>query len=129
LQAREQLDLPPNPDTTAPLFAAAASIPGDERAALRHGKDGRQRLRHRQGASLLNDAVRNMNEPDLPARVAVPALLPPALRHTALEQDVVVRCLTQKQQKKSEATFHYRPQGAEGDTSSECPWFVAPRVG
>ena len=107
LQAREQLELPPNPDTTAPLLPQAPSAPAPDAAAVKMVASSKQPLDESNGTAA-------MTEPDPPARVPSPLYChlpfdaPP-------EQDVVVRCLTQKQQRKSEATFHYRPQGAEGE--------------
>jgi outer membrane protein W len=105
LQAREQLDLPPNPDTTAPLLPQAASAPAPDAATIKMVASAKL------PGGESNDAA-EMNEPDPPARVPSPLYchLP---FDTPPEQDVVVRCLTQKQQRKSEAIFHYRPQGAE----------------
>ncbi|HEX7505764.1 MAG TPA: hypothetical protein VF550_03260 [Polyangia bacterium] len=55
-----------------------------------------------------------IKDPDLPARVPSPLYCHLPV-DTPPGEDVVVRCLTQKQQRKSSATFHYRPRGAEGE--------------
>ena len=109
LQAREQLDLPPNPDTAGPLPQAASS-PQPEPAPVKVESSGKQAT----GDSNAADSAARTKDPDLPARVPSPLYChlpfdaPPG-------QDVVVRCLTQKQQRKSTATFHYRPRGADGE--------------
>ena len=107
LQAREQLDLPPNPDTTAPLLPQAPYAPAPDTATIKMVASDKQTSGESNGTS-------GINEPDPPARVPSPLYchLP---FDTPPEQDVVVRCLTQKQPRKSEATFHYRPHGAEGE--------------
>ena len=50
-------------------------------------------------------------DPDLPARVPSPLYcsVPFEIPH---EQDLLVRCLTQKQQKRASATLYYRPDGS-----------------
>ena len=107
LQAREQMDLPPNPDTTAPLLSQAPSAPAPDVATVKMVASSKQPPDESNGAA-------GPSEPDLPARVPSPLYchLP---FDTPPGQDVVVRCLTQKQQRKSEATFHYRPHGADGE--------------
>jgi hypothetical protein len=109
LQAREQLDLPPNPDTAGPLPQAASS-PQPEPAPVKVEANAKQATGDSNGA----DSAARTKDPDLPARVPSPLYchLP---FDTPPGQDVVVRCLTQKQQRKSTATFHYRPQGADGE--------------
>ena len=108
LQAREQMDLPPNPDTTAPILPQAPPVPATDAATVKMVASSKQ------PAGESNAAAAGMNEPDPPARVPSPLYchLP---FDTPPGQDVVVRCLTQKQQRKSEATFHYRPHGADGE--------------
>lgn len=109
LQAREEMDLPPNPDPTAPLLREDSSNPHPEPAQAKV-----------EASSKPGDTTNGPNsaawikDPDLPARVPSPLYchLP---FDTPPGQDVVVRCLTQKQQRKSTATFHYRPQGADGE--------------
>ena len=108
LQAREQMDLPPDPDTTAPLSPQAPSVPATDGAAVKIEGIG-------QGSRIGDsNGTMGIKDPDLPARVPSPLYchLP---FDTPPGQDVVVRCLTQKQQRKSSATFHYRPQDAEGE--------------
>ena len=53
-------------------------------------------------------------EPDPLARVPSPLYCQLPF-DTPPGKDVIVRCLTQKKQKRSAATFHYRPRGAEGE--------------
>jgi len=111
LQAREQLDLPPNPDTTAPNAPPVPLSPATSEPVAPAVKSENDLA---SPPNSLLWAFMNTVEPDLPARVPSPLYChlpfdaPPG-------QDVVVRCLTQKQQKKAEATFHYRPQDAEGE--------------
>lgn len=110
LQAREQLDLPPNPDMAGPLLPQAASSPQPEPSPAKVEASGQQPASDSSGASRAGWG----QDPDLPARVPSPLYchLP---FDTPPGQDVVVRCLTQKQQRKSTATFHYRPQDADGE--------------
>jgi hypothetical protein len=112
LQAREQMDLPPNPDPTARLLretsSDTSSNPQPEPAPAKveaNSKPG--------DANGANSAAWT-KDPDLPARVPSPLYchLP---FDTPPGQDVVVRCLTQRQQRKSTATFHYRPHGTDGE--------------
>jgi len=111
LQAREQLDLPPNPDTTVPLSPLPPGAPAAESTAVKIEGGGLRPPSELNGA--LSGAM-GIKDPDLPARVPSPLYchLP---FDTPPGQDVVVRCLTQKQRRKSSATLHYRPQGAEGE--------------
>jgi hypothetical protein len=110
LQAREQLDLPPNPDSTAPLLRATTANPPSAAPPAKVEADSTKPTSDATGTN----TVAWIKDPDLPARVPsplychLPVDAPPG-------QDVVVRCLTQKQQRKSTAVFHYRPQGADGD--------------
>jgi hypothetical protein len=107
LEAREHLDLPPNPDTTAPVFPQAPSVPAPDATAVKMVAGSPPPLGESNGAA-------GMNEPDPPARVPSPLYCQMPF-DTPSGQDVVVRCLTQKQQRKAEATFHYRPWGSEGE--------------
>jgi len=113
LQAREQLELPPNPDSTAPATAPQPpspqpSSPTVSAKGMNVETGGAQPL-----PGPWNESM-GMVEPDLPARIPAPLYcnLP---FDTQPGQDVVVRCLTQKQTKRSEATIHYRPQGADSE--------------
>jgi len=108
LQAREEMDLPPNPDPTAPLLREDSSNPHPEPAQAK--VEASSKPGDTNGAK----SAAWIKDPDLPARVPSPLYchLP---FDTPPGQDVVVRCLTQKQQRKSTATFHYRPQGADGE--------------
>jgi len=53
-------------------------------------------------------------EPDVPARVPAPLYCPLPFEIPPGE-DLIVRCLTQRQQKKSTATLFYRAEAAKGD--------------
>jgi hypothetical protein len=98
LEAREQLGLPPNPDATAADIPRIAAVQTPKPA-----EGGGKLATHDNG----NAAA---SEPDLPARVPAPIYCP--LPFEILPgRDLVVRCLTLKQQKRSTATFFYRPEG------------------
>jgi hypothetical protein len=65
-------------------------------------------------------------DPDLPAHI--PALLYcPLSFEIPPGQDMVVRCLTQKQQKKSTATLYYRPEGATSEDFTSVPMIRSPK--
>jgi hypothetical protein len=103
LQAREQMDLPPEPDPTAPIAPPAPSATDAETAKSNEISTP--------PASEVN-AMTWPQEPDLP--FSVPAPLHCRLPFdTPPGQDVVVRCLTQKYPGKSSAVFHYRPHGSD----------------
>lgn len=123
LQAREQTGLPPNPDPTAPNFDPSLTGSGSERdeglgepsmertpptdptPAWRSSDPLQSPVREAYAAALVK-------EPDLPARVPSPVYC--ALPLDLIPgQDLVVRCVTQKQMRKSSATFHYRPDGED----------------
>lgn len=99
LQAREQLELPPNPDTTVPTPPVR-----EDRAAA--GPPVRQPPAP--AATNGDDAL----DPDLPARVPLPLYCPLPFEILP-EQDLLVRCLTRKQQRRASATLSYR-----GDATS-----------
>ena len=107
LQAREQMGLPPNPDATAPLSFEVPSAPEANGVPAKIEANGKHPSSDSTGATGIKD-------PDLPARVPAPLYCQLPL-DTPPGQDLVVRCLTQKQQRKSSATFHYRPQGSDGE--------------
>jgi hypothetical protein len=98
LQAREQLDLPPNPDTAGPILPQTISNPQTEPAP---------------DSVDVHSAAWTL-DPDLPARIPAPLYchLP---FDTPPGQDVAVRCLTQRQPRQSTATFYYRPQTSVGE--------------
>jgi hypothetical protein len=115
LQAREQMELPPNPDTTAPPLsqvAAATQTPAQAPASASERilpPPAEKEDRARQPSRESN--VGAIKDPDLPARVPSPLHCPLPFDIPAGE-DFVMRCLTQKQQKKSNATFYFRQGGA-----------------
>lgn len=138
LQARERAGLPPNPDPTAPNFDPSLTgtrssdneAPGDPApqaapavAPTPRAPDALPPVREAYAAALAK-------EPDLPARVPIPVYcalpldLPPG-------QDLIIRCVTQRQMRKSSAKFHYRPDGSEAPftelTMDRSPkgWLVA----
>jgi hypothetical protein len=123
LQAREQAGLPPTPDPTAANFDP--SLPGTTSAAdqARDEASIEENAEADAAAAIAALAVAQpsvraayasalVQEPDLPARVPVPVycMLPLDLLP---EQDLIVRCVTQKQPRKSTASFHYRPDGKD----------------
>ena len=134
LQAREQMELPPNPDTTAPPLSqvtAATQTSAQAPASASEKflpppteKEDTARQPFREPNALA------IKDPDLPARVPSPLYCPLPFDIPAGE-DFVLRCLTQKQQRKSSATFYFRPKGAsEGDVAlpmerSPKGWLVA----
>ncbi len=107
LQAREELGLPPNPDATALLSPRTAG-----EASANEGSSSE--LTWPALPSLLSGvataAAEASDEPDVPARVPLPVYCPLPFDVPA-DQEVVVRCITQKQQKKASAVFHYRRHG------------------
>lgn len=125
LQARQLAGLPPNPDPTAPNFdpslpsasgAAVGEVGGDGPAAEDQAaetasgasqgpRDTRPSVREAYAAALVQ-------EPDLPARVPVPLYCSVPVE-IAAGQDLVVRCVTQKQPHTASAVFHFRPDGQE----------------
>jgi hypothetical protein len=118
LLARKRMGLPPNPDTisaasttppaSGPEDGAATELvvtapsPVAETAAIT------EQTRGSAGGS---------KDPDPLARIRVPLYCPLPFEIPA-GQDLVVRCLTRKPQKKSSATFYYRREGATGDDYS-----------
>ncbi len=105
LEAREQMGLPPNPDTTVPLPSPPLSPPAPPNT---------QAKVEPMAPSGAASPIVGIEDPDPPASVPSPLYcrLP---MDTPPGKDVVVRCLTQKQQRRSSATFHYRPSGSEGE--------------
>lgn len=118
LQARERAGLPPNPDPTAPNFDPSLTGigPGEHEASADLSTPATPApaastpailppVREAYAAALVR-------EPDPPARVPVPihCVLPLDLLPS---QDLIIRCVTQKQTRRSSATFHYRPDGTD----------------
>ena len=101
LQAREQMDLPPNPDATVALASPAAEVKASPPTTA-------ENLGPPPAAG---GGTGHALDPDLPARVPSPLYcsVPFEIPH---EQDLLVRCLTQKQQKRASATLYYRPDGS-----------------
>lgn len=119
LQARERAGLPPNPDPTAPNFDpsldGASSLDGE--ASLDLPIQSTTGIGPSSAPPEVLPPVREAyaaavtNEPDPPVSVPVPiyCTLPLDLLPG---QDLIVRCVTQKQTRKSSATFHFRPDGS-----------------
>jgi tetratricopeptide (TPR) repeat protein len=97
LQAREEMDLPPNPDATAEL-AAPAATPRASSSATPESPEP---------VPLDTSHTGSLLDPDLPARVSTPLFCSLPFEVPA-GQDLIVRCLTQKQQKRASATLYYR---------------------
>jgi hypothetical protein len=116
LQARQQAALPPNPDPTAPNFdpslPATGSASVDDLPRFDELSDATtsEPFMIQEAQTSVRDAyaIALVKEPDLPARVPVPiyCLVPADLLPG---QDLIVRCVTQRQPRKSTAFFHYRP--------------------
>jgi hypothetical protein len=98
LEAREEMGLPPSPDPTA-----AVATPTGQRAAAPPSAL-HQPLPHEPLQKL------EQLDPDLPARVPTPLFCSVPFEIPA-EQDLLVRCLTQKRQKRSSATLYFRVEG------------------
>jgi outer membrane protein W len=100
LQAREQMDLPPNPETATEL-ATSAPEPRASSSAMPESQ---------RPAPVAASSVGHVLDPDLPARVPAPLFCSVPFEVPG-EQDLLVRCLTQKHQKRASATLHYRADG------------------
>ena len=95
LEARENMGLPPKPDSTATVTVLAGksspvpppSVPRPPPTASLSGKEDL--------------------DPDLPARVRGPLYCSVPFEIPA-QRDLLVRCLTQKQQKRASATLYFR---------------------
>lgn len=99
LEAREEMGLPPNPDPTETETTPASKGTGAPPPAVPH---------------LLPPAPvqgTGQPDPDLPARVPAPLHCSVPLEISA-GQDLLIRCLTQKQQKRAEATLYFRSEGS-----------------
>lgn len=98
LEARELMQLPPEPDETIspsqPVTTIEPILPPPPVVPIPNSKPSS-----------------GIDDPDLPARVPkplhcpLPFEIPPG-------RDLVVRCVTQKQQKRSTAIFYYRAEGS-----------------
>jgi hypothetical protein len=99
LQARERMGLPPNPDTSLEPVSPSESDTAPIPAASGHA------------ATESASTVRGELDPDLPARVPA-ALYCPLPFEIPAGKDLLVRCLTQKHQKRASATFYYRHDAA-----------------
>lgn len=117
LLARKRMGLPPGPDT----IPASSSPAGPD-----SGESTRLAFVAESGTALEEPAtitrqppsgalgIRGLKDPDPPARFRVPLYCPLPFEIPP-GQDLAVRCLTRKQQKRSSATFYYRREGATGD--------------
>ena len=65
-------------------------------------------------------------DPDLPAKVPLPLYCPLPFEIPPGE-DLVIRCLTQKQQKKSTAIFYFRPEGSSSEEFTALPMLRSPK--
>ncbi len=97
LEAREAMELPPKPDASAASAPASKSTPAAA-SAVPHPLPPEPLL----GMGQL--------DPDLPARVPTPLHCSVPFEVPA-EQDLLVRCLTQKQKKRASATLYFRAEG------------------
>ena len=65
-------------------------------------------------------------DPDLPARIPAPLYCPLPFEIPP-GQDMIVRCLTQKQQRRSTATLYYRPESAASEDFTVVPMIRSPK--
>jgi hypothetical protein len=100
LEARELMGLPPNPDAAGTAVPLASSAPEAKASPATPVKSGVPRLDSGNG-------VESALDPDLPARVPTPLYCPVPFEIQG-GQDLLVRCLTQRQQRKCSATLYYR---------------------
>jgi len=123
LQAREELGLPPNPDATAPLLGSASKASEEDSSRPETAFPALP-------SGVATAAAEGSDEPDVPARVPMPVYCPLPFDVPA-DQEVVVRCVTHKQQKKASALFRYRQHGSDGEYTripmqrSSKGWLVA----
>jgi outer membrane protein W len=90
------------PAATAPNQGDAAPSPEDEATTVtKHGRGGHK-------------VAVVVSDPDLPAKVPSPLYCPLPFEIPPGE-DLIVRCVTQKQQKKATAVVYYRPEGGKSD--------------
>lgn len=96
LEARERLELPPKPDLTVrPRPPAAKPTPTTT------ASNPTQRLEY-------DNVPTDSEDPDLPARIRAPVLCIVPFE-IPRGQDLLVRCVTHKHQKRAGATLYYRP--------------------
>lgn len=107
LQAREQVGLPPHPDATTSPAALAVAPHESSPSPTEPATPVIPRLSQ---VTKLPNAL----DPDPPARVPTPLHCPLPFE-IPRQEDFLVRCLTQKQQKRSSATFYYRPDASTED--------------
>ncbi len=111
LLARKRMGLPPNPDTiSSPLPLPSSSAgPATELAVTTPSPVAETTTITKQ----TRGSAGGTEDPDPPVRIRVPLYCPLPFEIPA-GQDLVVRCLTRKPQKKWSATFYYRREGATG---------------
>jgi hypothetical protein len=127
LQAREELGLPPNPDATATFSPRSGS-----ESSAKEGSPPEPDLPALPAlpSGVAAAAAEASEEPDVPARVPLPVYCPLPF-DVPSDQEVVVRCVTQKQQKKATAVFRYRRRESDGEYTrismqrSSKGWLVA----
>jgi hypothetical protein len=112
-----QAPTPPTavPSAQPPLKVEPASAPEEDSPTTitKRGRGG-----HRVTVDVI--------DPDLPARIPAPLYCPLPFEIPP-GQDMVVRCLTQKQQKKSTATLYYRPESAASEDFTAAPMIRSPK--
>jgi hypothetical protein len=118
LLARKRMGLPPNPDTlpaesTLPSASGPEVGPAMELVVTATSPVAENTAVTEQSRG----SAAGSKEPDPPARIQAPLYCPLPFEIPA-GQDLVVRCLTRRPQKKSSATFYYRREGATGDDYS-----------
>jgi len=100
----------PSPPAAPAEPASAASAPQEPAAEAAQGETTTVTKRGRGGRRIAVDVA----DPDLPAKVPSPLYCPLPFEIPP-DQDLVVRCVTQKQQKKATAILYYRPEGAKSE--------------
>jgi hypothetical protein len=132
LFARRQLGLSASPDGHATVQAtpvaptapppSSAPVPVEPPTATERNAPTTVTKRGRGGHKVTVDVI----DPDLPARIPAPLFCPLPFEIPP-GQDMVVRCLTQKQQKKSTATLYYRPESAASEDFTATPMVRSPK--
>jgi hypothetical protein len=114
LEARENLGLPPNPDPTA-ITKTHEIKPLPPEDATRDTSSSSE-----------ESGAPNVLDPDPPVRVPTPLHCQVPFEVPA-DKDLLVRCLTQKHQKRASATLYYRQDGAAVSQYTALPMSRSPK--
>jgi len=104
--------VPPAP-TSPEIEPVTAPEPGATATVTKRGRGGHK---------ITVDVV----DPDLPARIPAPLFCPLPFEIPP-GQDMVVRCLTQKQQKKATGILYYRPEDSASEDFISTPMIRSPK--